>query len=391
MKLTFWILAGIVMYTYIGYAMLLVVLNIFRNFIRLFFRKPKPVNTSPEVTLLIAAYNEKDLVDKKMENTLNLDYPKDKLKVLWITDGSDDGTNDKLKEYTDVTCLHQPERQGKTAALNRAMTHITTPFTVFCDANTMLARNSITELMLKFSSEKTGCVAGEKRIARSFSEAAAGIGESTYWRYESVVKRLESNLSSTLGAAGELYAIRTALFEGLNPNMIIDDFVNSLNIARKGYKIKYAPKAYAMEAPSADSKEELKRKIRIASGGFQTIATLPSLLNIFKYGFLSFEFISHKVLRWVVVPFLFPILLLINVYICISEVWNSPLFNTLLILQAGFYLVAIIGGILEKRTIKIKLFFLPFYLVFVNFAQIAGLFRFLRGKHSVVWEKAKRS
>jgi poly-beta-1,6-N-acetyl-D-glucosamine synthase len=359
--------------------------------IRLFFSKPKPMNTSPEVTLLIAAYNESEVVDRKMENVREIDYPPEKLKVLWITDGSDDGTNDKLKAYDNIICLHQPERQGKTAALNRAMKHVTTPFTVFCDANTMLAKNSISALISRFSSEKTGCVAGEKRIARNLTEAAAGMGESTYWQYESFIKKQESKLGSTLGAAGELYAIRSNLFEELNPNIIIDDFVNSLNIARKGFNIKYAPEAYALESPSANTKEELKRKIRIATGGFQTIATIPSLLNIFKYGFLSFEFFSHKVLRWVFVPFLFPLILLLNIYLCLIEGWNSLLFNTLFILQIAFYFLAFLGGLLEKKSIKLKILFLPYYMIFMNFAQIAGLIRFLRGKHSVVWEKAKRN
>lgn len=391
MKLLFWILLGILLYTYFGYTILLIFLNSLRSILQVFVKKQKPSKTFPEVTLLIAAYNEREVVDNKMENIREIDYPSNKLKVIWITDGSDDGTNEKLKVYDDIICLHQSERQGKTAALNRAMKHVTTPFTVFCDANTMLARNSISALISRFSSEKTGCVAGEKRIARNLTEAAAGIGESTYWQYESFIKKQESKLGSTLGAAGELYAIRSELFEELNPNMIIDDFVNSLNIARKGYNIKYAPEAYALESPSADSKEELKRKIRIATGGFQTIATNPSLLNIFKYGFLSFEFISHKVLRWVFVPFIFPLIFFLNAYICQVEAWESLLFNTLFILQIAFYFLAIIGGLLEKRSIRFKILFLPYYLIFMNFAQIAGLIRFLRGKHSVVWEKARRS
>ncbi len=391
MKVTFWILSGIIFYTYFGYTLILMILNLFRSLIKLFNYKQKPESSLPHVTLLVAAYNEKEVVDKKMKNTIELEYPSDKLKIVWVTDGSDDGTYEKLKQYKNVELLHQPERKGKTAALNRAMKHVSTPFTVFCDANTMLAKNCITELMATFYTSKVGCVAGEKRIARNLTEAAAGMGESTYWQYESLLKRLESNLGSTLGAAGELYAIRSELYEELNPDVIIDDFVNSLNIARKGYQIKYAPRAYALETPSANTREEFKRKIRIATGGFQTITIIPSLLNIFKYGLLSFEFISHKVFRWVLVPFLIPAIFLINLWICTSESWSSMLYNVLFCLQLTFYVVTLIGVMLEKRSIKLKIIFLPYYLIFMNFAQIAGFFRFLRGKHSVVWEKAKRS
>ncbi len=391
MKLIFWILFGIVLYTYFGYTLLLILLNLFRSFFSLFRSKQKPNRTFPEVTLLIAAFNEQEVVDKKMKNSMEIDYPSDKLNILWVTDGSDDGTYEKLKAYSNIILLHQPERKGKTAALNRAMKHVTTPFTVFCDANTMLAKHSVSELMAQFDSDKVGCVAGEKRIARNLTEAAAGIGESTYWQYESFMKRLESKLDSTLGAAGELYAIRSDLYDELNPDIIIDDFVNSLNIARKGYKIKYAPEAYALESSSVNSKEELKRKIRIATGGIQTIVTIPSLLNIFKYGFLSFEFISHKVFRWILVPFAIPFIFFLNAWICIANAWNIPLYTILFILQTAFYLVSIVGGILEKRSIKLKILFLPYYLIFMNFAQIAGFFRYIRGKHSVVWEKARRS
>ncbi len=391
MKVTFWILLGIIFYTYFGYTLILIIFNLFRSFFILFKYKQKPEPSLPHITLLVAAYNEKEVVDEKMKNSMELEYPSDKLKIVWVTDGSDDGTYEKLKQYKNVELLHEPERKGKTAALNRAMKHVSTPFTVFCDANTMLAKNCITELMAKFNTNKVGCVAGEKRIARNLTEAAAGMGESTYWQYESFIKRLESNLGSTLGAAGELYAIRSELYEELNPDVIVDDFVNSLNIARKGYQIKYAPRAYALEAPSANTREELKRKIRIATGGFQTIAIIPSLLNVFKYGILSFEFISHKVFRWVLVPFLIPATFLINLWICISESWSSMLYNAIFCLQLTFYVVTLIGAILEKRSIKLKIIFLPYYLIFMNFAQIAGFFRFLRGKHSAVWEKAKRS
>ena len=391
MKLVFWILIGIVFYTYVGYTLLLIILNIFKGIPNLFTSGQNENKVFPKVTLLIAAYNEKDIVEQKMQNSLEIDYPPEKLDILWITDGSDDGTPEKLKRYRNITVMHQAVRKGKTAALNRAMKKVTTPYTIFCDANTILAPDSISELIKQFSSEKVGCVAGEKRIVRNFSEAAAGIGESTYWQYESLIKKLESNISSTLGAAGELYAIRSELYEELNPDVIVDDFVNSLNIARKGYKIRYAPKAFALETPSLNTKEELKRKIRIATGGFQTIVLMPSLLNLFKYGFLSFEYLSHKVFRWILVPFSIPAIFLLNILICTSESWQSQLFNCILILQIAFYLLALIGALLEKRSIKMKILFLPYYLLFMNFAQLAGFFRFIRGKHSAVWEKAKRS
>lgn len=387
----FWILLGIIIYTYLGYTVLLLILNLPKWLVRLVKKSQVPEENPEAVTILIAAYNEKDIVDAKMKNTEKIDYPKEKLNIVWVTDGSDDDSPALLKKYPGVTVLHQADREGKTAALNRAMKHIRTPFTIFCDANTMLHPNAIRHLMAEFRHPKVGCVAGEKRIMKKTSESAAGSGEGAYWRYESFIKKLESNFYSVLAAAGELYAIRTSLYENVDKDIIIDDFLISMNIARKGYRIKYSPKAFALESPSASIREELKRKIRIASGGIQTIVRIPSLLNMFKFGFLSFEFISHKFLRWVIVPFAIPAIYILNLILCIQSNWSEQLYYGLFLLQSFFYLLVFLGIIFEKRATRIKFIFLPYYLVVMNYAQIAGLFRFLSRKHSVVWEKAKRS
>jgi cellulose synthase/poly-beta-1,6-N-acetylglucosamine synthase-like glycosyltransferase len=388
LEILFWILISAIFYTYIGYVLLLLV---FVGLKKCFSseKKSNEVDTLlPEVTIMIAAYNERDIIRWKMQNTYDLDYPSDKLKILWITDGSNDGTPELLREYKDVTILHQEGRNGKTAALNRAMSYIKTPFTVYCDANTMLHKKSVRILISRFNSDKIGCVAGEKRISQEFSDKASGAGEGAYWKYESIIKRLESDLFSTIGAAGELYAIRTELFEHVDDDFIIDDFANSIQIALKGYCIKYSPEAYATESPSFDIREELKRKIRIASGGFQLIGRKPELLNIFKNGFLSFEFISHKLFRWALVPFAIPLAFILNLFICILSNWQHPFYNVVLGLQILFYCMVLSGGLIKKRA---GILYLPYYLIIVNYAQIAGLNRFIRRKHSVVWEKAKRS
>lgn len=386
-----WILMGIILYTYFGYTVLLVLLNLIKKLIRIFSKIPIDDNQIGEVTLLIAAYNESDVIDAKMKNTFKLDYPEDKLKIVWITDGSNDNSPEILKNYNGVTVLHQEKREGKTAALNRAMKFIDTPYTVFCDANTMLHPNAIKLLIEEFNGPDVGCVAGEKRILKKSIESAAGSGEGAYWQYESLIKKLESDLYSVLAAAGELYAIRTSLYENVPDDIIIDDFFISMNIARKGYRIKYSPKAYALESPSESVREELKRKIRIASGGIQTFVRIPSLFNIFRYGLLSFEFFSHKFLRWTIVPIALPALYIVNLLLCIQTGWIHQLYTFLFLLQSFFYFMVICGILFEKRATRFKFLFLPFYLIVMNYAQIAGLFRFLSGKHSVVWEKARRS
>jgi cellulose synthase/poly-beta-1,6-N-acetylglucosamine synthase-like glycosyltransferase len=387
LELIFWILAAIIVYTYLGYGL---VLYIMVRIKRLFVKRVVPVvkdEDLPHVTLLVAAYNELDYIPQKMENTLAFDYPKEKLHIMWVTDGSDDGTPDLLrKEYPEVEVLHLSERKGKIAAMNRAVTFVQTPIVVFSDANTIIGQGSVRLIAELFQNPKVGCVSGEKRIMNEEKAAASSAGEGIYWKYESTLKRWDAELYSVVGAAGELFAVRTELFTAVEPDTLLDDFIVSLRIAMKGFRIEYDPEAYAAEWASASIPEELKRKVRIAAGGIQSVVRLYPLLNIFKYGILSFQYISHRVLRWAVTPFLLPVVLIINLLIASQ----STLLLVMLILQGLFYLGGFIGQQLEHRKLKAKIFFIPYYFLFMNYAVFLGLVRYLRNKQSVNWERAKR-
>ncbi len=389
MKAIFWISMGVIGYTYLLYTMLLAVLS---GFIRLARGKqPAKAHYEPEITLLVPAYNESDSVEKKLENSFGLDYPKEKLHHLWVTDGSDDGTPGILGKFSEVTVLHHKTRSGKIEAMNRGIEEVSTPIVVFSDANTDLSKNALREIVSIFSDERVGCVAGEKRIYSSGRDKAVGAGEGLYWQYESLIKRLESGIHSTMGAAGELFAIRTSLYEKIKKDTILDDLTISLNIARKGYKIKYAPKATASENASFSIHEELKRKIRIASGGFQLLFRMPGLLNIFKYGFLSFEYISHKVFRWTLVPVSFIALFFSTVVLAAACHGKCHIYNGLLLIQLLFYLLALAGGLLRNKKTRIRQFFLPYYLFIMNYSILVGMIRFFSRRHTALWEKAKRS
>ena len=388
-KIIFWISIGIVFYTYVGYAILLLLLVTLK---RLFKRSgiageaDYEPDYEPDVTLLIAAYNERDYVPMKVKNTRNLDYPSTKLHQLWVTDGSNDGTPDLLAAYPDVKVLHDPVRRGKIAAMNRGVKHVKTPIIVFSDANTELGQESIRRIVNLFSRPTTGCVSGEKRIHASTADAAASAGEGFYWRYESALKRWDAELYSVVGAAGELFAIRTNLYEDVPPDTILDDFTISLRVAMKGYTIQYDPEAYAIETASANVKEELKRKVRIAAGGIQAVARLLPLLNIFKYGMLSFQYISHRVLRWTITPLLLPAILVLNLLL-----YNqSLLYAVLLWLQVAFYIAALAGGYLQGRKLRLKVLFIPYYFFIMNYAVYKGMIRYLRKNQSVSWERARR-
>jgi len=391
-KIIFWVLLFVVFYSYLGYGILLFIMVIIK---RLFSSNKKNFNPNyePEVTLFVAAYNEKDYVDAKVENSFSLEYPREKVKQVWITDGSDDGTPEILKKYGQqgVEVYHEDQRGGKIGAMNRGMQFVKSPITIFSDGNTILGKESIKRIVKLFADPKVGCVSGEKRIFNKEKDTAAGT-EGVYWKYESKLKKWDAELYSVVGAAGELFAIRTELFEPVEKDTLLDDFIISLRIAMKGRTIQYDPDAYAIESSSANVKEELKRKIRIAAGGIQSIVRLKPLLNVFKYGLLSFQYISHRVLRWTLAPLSLPLIFFLNLWLG----WNagftnaSNLYVLLFYAEIVFYMLALIGWYLENRKISSKIFFVPYYFFVMNYAVFAGIRRYFKGQQSVNWERAKR-
>ncbi len=391
--LLFWGFFIVLVYTYVGYALILYgIVRLKKVFSREVGKQPDK-DFEPEVCLFVTAYNEKEYVHQKVENSFSLDYPKEKVQYLWITDGSDDGTPDLLRTYPELEVHHLPERRGKMHAMNRGIAYVKTPIIIFSDSNTILGKASIREIVAKFSLPETGCVAGEKRIVQKNADDAAGSGEGLYWKMESWIKKIDARLNSAVGAVGELFAIRAELFEPVETDTLLDDFIISLRIAKKGFRIAYAPNAYAEESASLNVKEEMKRKIRIAAGGIQTLFRMADLLNPFRYGWLSWQYFSHKVLRWTLAPVSLFLILPINVLIVsIQNSWvHLNFYSVILYFQILCYLLAIVGWFFENRSIRLKLLFVPYYFVIVNYAAIRGIFRYFKGKQSVKWEKSKRA
>jgi cellulose synthase/poly-beta-1,6-N-acetylglucosamine synthase-like glycosyltransferase len=386
----FWFALFLVCYTYIGYGIILWLLVRIKE---LFHPPRRLVLTGelPAVTLFITAYNEEEIVETKMANCHEIDYPKEKLKIIWVTDGSTDGTNKKLERFPEVMVAFHPDRRGKTAAVNRGMRFVETPIVVFTDANTMINPQALKEIVKAFMDLRTGCVAGEKRIAVKEKDTASSGGEGAYWKYESTLKELDSRLYSTVGAAGELFAIRTHLFRELPEDTLLDDFVMSMQIARDGYRIAYCKEAHATEPASLNMREEEKRKVRIAAGGLQAVWRLRTLLNPFRYGWLSFQYLSHRVLRWSVTPAALFLLLPLNVVLLFLRKEPVWFFQIALLLQLLFYFTALIGWYLAKHAIKQKILFIPYYFFFMNLNVFKGAAYLRKFKGNAAWEKAMRS
>lgn len=385
LKVLFWFSAAVVFYTFFGYGIIIWLAVKIKEI----FSKPVvyPIEEEyPDVTLLIAAYNEEDIIAEKMENCRSLEYPKDRLHLLWVTDGSTDSTPALLASYPENTVLHSAQRRGKTAALNRAMRGVKSPIVVMTDANTKLNREAIYLMVRKFDNPHVGCVAGEKKVSTDGSNAAAA--EGVYWKYESFLKDLDNRLNSTMGAAGELIAIRRSLWEDIPDGTLGDDMFISMGVIRKGYKIAYCKQAYAMEKPSADIEQERKRKRRLAGCAVQNVIELRDLMNPFRYGLTAFQYVSHRVLRWVLAPTCLILMLLSNFIMLLPGA--APFYSISFILQILFFLAALAGMILDKKD-KAGVLRIPYYFLFSNFTTFAGVSYLIHNRGNAAWEKAKRA
>ena len=385
-EILFWALFGIVFFTYVGYGVVLYFTLLLRS-----NKKSKkgqcPEEKLPSVSLVVACYNEYDYIKAKIENSLSLDYPKDRFEVVFVSDGTTDWSYDILMACKDVVHLYQNERKGKAAALNRAMEHVKSDIVVFSDANAMLNRDAISLLVGHFREPEVGCVSGEKRIAQNEADPASVAGEGMYWKYESSLKKMDSDLNTGVGAAGELFAIRRKLYSPIPENTILDDFQISMEIVKSGYKTVYEPRAFAVESGSKNIKEEIKRKVRIASGGIQAVARFFALFNIYKYRTLSFQYISHRVLRWTVTPISLFALLPLNFVLATY----SDFYLLVLAVQLVFYAFAYVGWKYAERNLKKKAFYIPFYFLIMNYCVLLGIVRYIFRGQSVRWEKAQRA
>lgn len=389
-KLVFWCLLALVLYTYVGYGAFLFLILKIKNLLGFKTTEPfLPQDESlwPQVTLMICAYNEEDVIEEKMKNIAALNYPVDKLTVMWVIDGSTDNSYEKLKDYT-VKTVFTPERKGKAAAIKHGLENNNAEYVVFTDANTMLNEDAIREVMRQFMKPNVSCVSGEKRVAsRRFGQIASE-GEGLYWKYESALKKWDSELYSAMGAAGELFAIKISDYHEAPSNALLDDFMISMLMVKDGHRIAYTNQAYAMEYGSANLDEESKRKRRIAAGGLQSIWWLRSLMNPFRYPKVAFQFVSHRVLRWSITPIAMMMLIPVNLALVIRNA--GTIYNLVGLAQLLFYLAALAGWYLASKGKKHKLLYVPYYFLFMNLNVFKGVTYLLSHHTSGTWEKAKR-
>jgi poly-beta-1,6-N-acetyl-D-glucosamine synthase len=341
-------------------------------------------DTLPTVTVVIAAYNEERVIRDKLLNTLSLDYPANRLQIVVAADGSSDTTRDIAAGFADrgVRVLHQPQRRGKTAALNRAVAAAGGDIVLFSDANNQFNTDAIRKLVRHFADPRVGGVCGLKQIFESADRESA-VGDGLYWRYESAIKIAESRLGSITTADGEIFAVRRALYRPLDETLINDDAAITFDLVRSRHRVLYEPAARSYEQASINIEDDFNVKVRMVSGGFQTLARQWRFLLPPRRAF-ALAFVSHKVLRWLAPEFLIAML----ASSAVLAATGDALFITFLVLQLAFYLLAAVGWRLRKRGPLAMPLYVPFYFCAMNTAALFGLYRHLT--QSTQWKKAAR-
>ncbi len=379
LKIIFWVSVGVIGYAYVGYPVLIFLLSsLFKKEVR------KGSGYAPGISIIICAFNEEKVIREKLENTIGLDYPPDKKQIVVVADGSTDKTRTICEEYAGrVTLMWAPERRGKVHAMNRGIGAAKGEIILFTDANSFPGKAALSLAAQYFADPEVGGVSGEKQVISRKGEGADG--EGLYWKYESFLKKCDSAFYSLVGAPGEFFAVRKELYEDPGQDALIEDFIVSMRVAMKGCRIVYAPEIVATEMGVMSKRDEFVRRRRITAGGVQSVLRLAGLWNVAKYGRLSFSYISHRVLRWVVTPFLFPLMFAVSA----ALLFMNP---------HGFYLLAFaaqiifyglaLAGLREGR--RNRLVAMCFQVCFLNFSALAGFYRYITDTQPILWEKAAR-
>lgn len=377
-EITFWIIIFLIFYTYAGYSLVVMLLS------RFFSNKVQKGEIEPRVTFLITAYNEEKNIAQKLENTLSLNYPKDKLEILVASDGSTDMTDEIVRSFADrrVKLLRVEGRVGKTETQNQAVKSATGDIIIFSDATTRYEKNNIRNIVRNYADSTVGAVSGRYEYYNP-TGAAIGVGNILFWKYENFIKSSQTRIKTITGCCGCIYSVRRELYEPLPPD-IISDLVEPLKILEKGYRIAFEPDAIAYEETTEKASEEFYMRIRVISRGMRGLLYMRKLFNPFRYGFVSFQLFSHKLLRWLMPVFMI-VILISNLFMI-----GNSFYNIILAFQLIFYSMAFIAWIGERANIKFRLFSIPLYFFTVNIASLISLYKTLKGYKAVTWETIRK-
>jgi cellulose synthase/poly-beta-1,6-N-acetylglucosamine synthase-like glycosyltransferase len=380
----FWSCVGLIGYTYVIYPLILLLVSRSKRAEASQPSLPENQAEWPCVTMVVAANNEARVIEEKIANSLAIDYPADRFRVVIASDGSEDATNALVANCRDprIQLIAYPQRRGKIATLNATIPQLEHEILVMSDANTMYAPDAVQKLVRHFSDPRIGCVCGELVLQ---SPDGGGSGEGLYWKYETYLKRLENRLGFQLGVTGGIFALRRKLFRPLPAGTIVEDFVTGMKVLQDGHRVCYEPGARATESTAPTVAEEMRRKTRIGAGNFQAIGMTAAMLNPLR-GMPALGYWSHKVIRWCV-PFL-----MLGAFVANIPLATESFYCYLLAAQCAAYAIGVQGLLPQRRTRPLdqKLFRPIRYFFLMNLGLFLGFFRFLFRTQKVTWERAAR-
>jgi cellulose synthase/poly-beta-1,6-N-acetylglucosamine synthase-like glycosyltransferase len=373
----FWLSLLILFYTFIGYAVLIFLLS------KIIAKKASKQNIFPKVSVVIAAYNEEKVIAQRLKNLLGLDYPKEKLEILIVSDGSTDRTAEICCKFNveNIRLIEQKERSGKALCLNEAVPLSNGDIVVFSDARQRFEANALKHLVTYFNDPKIGAVSGELHFEEE-AKTITGEGVDFYWKYEKFLRKAESKVDSVAGATGAIYAIRKNLFKPIPEDILLDDVLIPMHIIMQGYRCVFEPQAIAYDRIVKHGREEARRKTRTIAGNFQLFFRFPQLLNPLKNR-IWFQIFSHKFLR-LLAPIFIVSLLMSNILMA-----DYPLFKLFLLLQGFFYLLVIMGYILRRTNLNCRIFSIPYAFILLNLITIKAFFQYLCLKPQNIWRTDK--
>lgn len=379
-QIIFWTSVFALFYVYVGYPLLVWLVGALRP------RAVKKKEIEPTVTILITAYNEENAIRGKLENTLQIDYPKRKLEILIASDGSTDKTDEIVKEFAaqGVKLFRQEGRVGKTFTQNKAVEQTNGEIILFSDATTNYSKDVLRAILPNFADKSVGCVAG-KLIYVDKTESGVGKGAKSYWNYETFIKESESLACSLIGASGCLYAVRKSAYQPMYAEAC-SDFLICTVVYRQGFRSVYESEAVCTEETNRHTKNEFQMRVRVISQTFTDLWRNREMLNPLRSGFYAIELISHKVLRYAVPLFL----LLIFITSVILDFYLN-IFIGIFAIQVFFYCAAFTAWLFERKGKKLGVLAIPLYFVLANLASAIGFYKFLRGERFASWETIREN
>jgi cellulose synthase/poly-beta-1,6-N-acetylglucosamine synthase-like glycosyltransferase len=375
-QFVFWISLAALLYVYVGYPLLLAAIS-------LFFKKKRSREFTPFLSILIAAYNEESGIRRKLEQTLQLDYPNDKFEIIVLSDGSTDRTDSIVESFGDsrIRLLRLTGRNGKTNAQNAGAKIARGDVIVFSDATTLYDSQALRRLASTYAEPQVGAASGRYLYFDPQKKSPTGLGTVAFWNYENVIKFLQSKISTISGCCGCIYSVRRELYTPLEPD-VISDLVQPLHVIRQGYQVVFEDKALAYEETTQSTAEEFSMRVRVVTRGMRGLLSVPELLKPWRHAWTSFQLWSHKILRWFVPVFLLT-LLAAN-----TMLWERPGYQFFLVMQIAFYAVALVSLLVPLQRVW-KPAGIPLYFCTLNAAAFLSLIEVARGKKYVVWETVR--